>query len=69
MKEIIRDRRLTPEEIEKYRRIREQAQADLIDQFHDTARDAGPPDIPSVSMKYAADGSSTRSNHMGMRPM
>ena len=28
-----------------------------------------PPSIPSVSVKYAQDGSSTKSNAMGMRPM
>ncbi|MBY0527271.1 MAG: hypothetical protein K2R98_28000 [Gemmataceae bacterium] len=28
-----------------------------------------PPSIPSVSVKYARDGSSTRSNVLGMRPM
>ena len=28
-----------------------------------------PPSIPSVSVKYAQDGSSTKSNVMGMRPM
>ena len=27
------------------------------------------PKIPSVSVRYAGDGSSTRSNNMGMRPM
>jgi len=28
-----------------------------------------PISIPSVSVKYAQDGSSTRSNSLGMRPM
>lgn len=28
-----------------------------------------PQSIPSVSVKYAQDGSSTRSNALGMRPM
>src|SRR5205085_4439237 len=56
-----------------YKLIREQVEADLpdlIDQFHQTRnpRNAAP-SIPSISVKYAHDGSSTKSNAMGMRPM
>ena len=76
MKRIIRDRRLTPEEAAKYNKIREQVAADLPDliaQFHEqmSARDAKQKvqSIPTVSVTYAHDGSSTRSNELGMRPM
>lgn len=74
MKRIIRDRRLTPEEAEKYKHIREQVDQDLPDlvaqhQEHRATLDAIPAAFPTVSMRYATDGSSTRSNAMGMRPM
>jgi len=76
MKQIIRDRRLTPEEVAKYAKIREQIAEelpDLIARHHERMAigeaKQGEPAIPSLSMKYAGDGSSTRSNNMGMRPM
>ena len=76
MKRITRDQRLTPEEAEKYKRIRDQVKQDLPDLIaqqheHMAARNAkqSGPSIPTVSMKYATDGSSTKSNAMGMRPM
>lgn len=76
MKHISRDRRLTPEEAAKYNKIREQVAADLPDliaQYHEQmpAREAkqGEPSIPCVSVRYARNGSSTRSNVLGMRPM
>jgi superfamily II DNA or RNA helicase len=73
MKRITRDRRLTPEEAAKYNKIREQVAQelpDLIARHHQRmAARAATPSIPTVSMKYATDGSSTRSNAMGMRPM
>jgi superfamily II DNA or RNA helicase len=76
MKRNVRGRRLTPEEVAKYKLIREQVDADLpdlIEQYHQqmSTHDAkhGAPSIPSVSVRYAHDGSSTRSNALGMRPM
>ena len=80
MKRIIRERRLTTEEAEKYQSIREQAATelpDLIARHHERAgdflqREAARQDhrsIPSVSVRYARNGSSTRANAMGMRPM
>src|SRR5688572_21923885 len=80
MKRIIRDRRLTDEEAGKYQLIRDQVRnelPELITQHHQRMadRDAsqaasrGRPAIPSVTVKYAHDGSSTRANALGMRPM
>jgi hypothetical protein len=72
MKRITRDRRLTPEEAAKYNKIREQIQQELpelIARHHERMAARDVPSIPTVSMKYVADGSSTRSNAMGMRPM
>lgn len=76
MKHITRDRRLNPEEAAKYRQIRQQVERELpelIARHHQrmATREVKVevPSIPSVSMKYATDGSSTRSNAMGMRPM
>jgi superfamily II DNA or RNA helicase len=74
MKRIIRDRRLTAEEAEKYERIREQVAAELPDLIARHQRGLGDSDqrklsIPSVIVKYARDGSSTKANAMGMRPM
>lgn len=79
MKRIIRDRRLTPEEAEKYQAIRDQVAEelpDLIERHHERLADLDQSQqrpnhrsIPSVSVKYAHDGSSTRANAMGMRPM
>ena len=77
MKRIIRDRPLSPEEAAKYDKIREQVAAelpDLISRHHGrmAAQEARenppahrPPSIPSVSVKYAHDGSSTKSNGWG----
>jgi superfamily II DNA or RNA helicase len=76
MKHITRDRRLTPEEAAKYNKIREQVAEELpelIARHHErmAAREAKQRQntIPSVSVRYARDGSSTRSNSLGMRPM
>jgi superfamily II DNA or RNA helicase len=80
MKRITRDRPLTPEEAAKYKQVREQVAQelpDLIARHHarmDSASNghAAAGDrlaIPSVSVKYAHDGSSTRANQYGMRPM
>ncbi len=73
MKRIVRDRRLTPEESAKYQRIREQVETDLPDlvaQFQQSRDVKGSThSIPSVSVRYAHDGSSTKANAAGMRPM
>jgi superfamily II DNA or RNA helicase len=79
MKRITREQRLTPEEAKKYQSIRDQVTEelpDLIARHHDRLADldqsqANPNyrPIPSVSVKYAHDGSSMRANAMGMRPM
>jgi superfamily II DNA or RNA helicase len=72
MKRIIRDRRLTPEEAAKYNKIREQVAQELPDLIsrHDERMAAQERrSIPSVSVKYAHNGSSTKSNALGMRPM
>ena len=73
MKHITRDRWLTDEEAAKYNSIREQVAAELPDLIarhkERMAEREAKPSIPSVSMKYAGDGSSTRANNMGMRPM
>ena len=80
MKRITRDRRLTPEEVAKYDKIREQIAEELpelVARHHArmAAREAQPPGgagrvaIPSVSVRYAHDGRSTKSNALGMRPM
>ena len=82
MNRIIRDRPLTPEEADKYDTIRSKIDGELpglIARHHarmasKAATSAAPPSpavpsVPSVSMIYASDGSSTRSNAMGMRPM
>ncbi len=76
MKRIIRESRLTDEEAEKYQSIREQVTAelpDLIARHHEGSGDLDQPEvvrsIPSVTVKYAHNGSSTKSNAMGMRPM
>ncbi len=71
MKRITRERRLTPEEAKKYQSIRDQIGVELPDliarQTEATRKDRR--SIPSVSVKYAHNGSSTRANSMGMRPM
>lgn len=80
MKRIIRERLLTTEEAEKYETIREQVAAelpDLIARHHERMSQMVQPEamlrdhrsIPSVSVRYAHNGSSTRANAMGMRPM
>ena len=80
MKRIIRDRWLTPEEADKDQLIRDQVAEELpelIARHHQRMSDrdrsqALSPNygsIPSVTVKYAHDGSSTRANAMGMRPM
>jgi superfamily II DNA or RNA helicase len=72
MKRITRDRRLTPEEAAKYNKVREQIQQELpelLERHYERMAARNVPSIPTVSMKYVADGSSTRSNAMGMRPM
>lgn len=80
MKRIIRQHSLTPEEAEKYQSIRDQVAEelpDLIARHHERVDDFVQPEatrqnyrsIPSVSVKYAHNGSSTRANAMGMRPM
>ena len=75
MKRIIRERLLTAEEAEKYASIRSQVAAELPDLIarHQDGRafvqhEATRP-IPSVCVKYASNGSSTKANAMGMRPM
>lgn len=80
MKRITRERLLTPEEAEKYRAIRDQIAAELPDLIARHQESSGSPDhaqsngiqpvaIPSISVRYAHNGSSTRANAMGMRPM
>lgn len=76
MKRIVRDRRLTPEEAAKYGKIREQVAQELPDLIarHEQrmAKEASAPQprsIPSVSVIYARNGSSTKANALGMRPM
>ena len=80
MKQITRDRRLTPEEIAEDKRIREQVEKelpDLIARHHERMAAREQPEaarqehasIPSISVRYARDGSSTKSNALGMRPM
>ena len=72
MKRITRERRLTAEEAVKYQSIRDQVAAELpelIARYQGGRGDLDRPNIPSVTVKYAHDGSSTRPNAMGMRPM
>ena len=80
MKRITRERRLTPEESDKYQSIRDQVAAglpDLIARHQEPLSASARPEaakqdyrsIPSISVRYAHDGSSTRANAMGMRPM
>ncbi|QDV62185.1 hypothetical protein [Crateriforma conspicua] len=74
MKRIKRDRRLTPEEAAKYKAVRENVATelpDLVARHHDriAAKASKSRSIPSVSVRYAGDGRSTRANDMGMRPM
>jgi superfamily II DNA or RNA helicase len=74
MKRITRERLLTPEEAEKYQSIREQVAAELPDLVarHQAALGDSAQrkvTIPSVTVRYAHNGSSTRANAMGMRPM
>ena len=80
MKRIIRPRRLTPEEALKYQSIRDKVAEELPDLMARHRKRLGEMDqsrvtrpnyrpIPSVTVKYAHDGSSTRSNALGMRPM
>jgi hypothetical protein len=74
MKRITRERKLTAEEAARYDAIRKQTDEELpelIERYRQH-REAAAHDkrtIPSVSVTYAADGSSTRSNELGMRPM
>lgn len=74
MKRITRERKLTAEEAARYDAIREQTDEELpelIERYRQHREAAGHDKrkIPSVSVTYAADGSSTRSNALGMRPM
>ena len=80
MKRITRNRRLTVEEAAKYQKIREQVAEELPDlmaRHHERMRDTTMtngqhqkrPNIPSVSVNYPGDGTSTLANVMGMRPM
>lgn len=81
MKRIIRDRRLTPGEAAKHNKTRAQVAQelpDLIARHHDRmaskeAQKDSPAQaarsIPSVSVTYARNGSSTKANALGMRPM
>ncbi|HSH39260.1 MAG TPA: DEAD/DEAH box helicase [Chthoniobacterales bacterium] len=80
MKRITRERLLTAEEAEKYQAIRNQITAelpDLIARHHKAHADsehigAAHEDrrsIPSVSVTYSRNGSSTKANAVGMRPM
>ena len=74
MKRIIRERPLTAEEAEKYESIRDQVAAevpDLIARHQQSLSDSDQRkiNIPSVTVKYAHNGSSTKANAMGMRPM
>lgn len=80
MKRIIRDRFLTPAEVAEDKTIRDQVAKDLPDliAWHHArvaeldqaqAMPANYRPIPSVSVNYAHNGSSTRANELGMRPM
>jgi superfamily II DNA or RNA helicase len=80
MKRIIRENRLTDEEAEKYQTIRDQVAADvprLVSRHQQEREDAAQgeangenhPSIPTLSVRYARNGTSTRSNALGMRPM
>jgi superfamily II DNA or RNA helicase len=74
MKRITREQRLTSEEAAKYQSIRDQVAKelpDLIARHRERLADSDQPKItiPSVTVKYAHNGSSTRANAMGMRPM
>src|SRR5437870_4204184 len=74
MKRVTRERRLTSEEAQKYQAIRDQVAQelpDLIARHQERLGDSDQPKItiPSVIVKYAHNGSSTRANAMGMRPM
>ncbi len=73
MKRIIRQRPLSAEEAAKYKLVREQVAdelPELIARHHERqAQTKAQPSIPSVSVRYAHDGSSTKSNALGMRPM
>src|SRR5436190_21095790 len=80
MKRIIRERILTAEEAAEDQKIRDQVAAELpgliarhhaglaepaqIEATHEDRRS-----IPSVSVTYARNGSSTRANPPAMRPM
>jgi superfamily II DNA or RNA helicase len=71
MKRITREQWLTSDEAKKYQSIRDQIDAELPALI---ARQSGATQqdhrsIPSVSVRYAHNGSSTRANSMGMRPM
>jgi superfamily II DNA or RNA helicase len=72
MKRITRQGQLTAEEAVKYQTIRDQVAAELpelIARHHEGTGEPAQRQIPSVTVKYARDGSSTRANSMGMRPM
>ncbi len=74
MKRVTRERQLTSEEAQKYQVIRDQVAQelpDLIARHHERLGDSDQPriTIPSVTVKYAHNGSSMRANAMGMRPM
>jgi hypothetical protein len=80
MKRIIRERRLTDEEAEKYQAIRDEIAVELPDLIARHQEDYGEEaqieavhedrrSIPSVSVTYSRNGSSTRANALGMRPM
>ena len=80
MKRVIRQQRLSPDDAAKYRSIREQVAGELPELVarhqERTESTAGPkaegnghPAIPTVTVKYAHDGSSVKSNPLGMRPM
>ncbi len=80
MKRITREHLLTTEEADKDQSIRDQIAEelpDLIARHHEHLGDfvqteaagRGYRSIPSVSVRYAHNGSSTRANALGMRPM
>ena len=80
MKRVTPPRQLSQEEAAKYQSVREQIAGelpDLIVRHHARMESVQPPQvgrdgrrsIPSISVKYAHDGSSTKLGPLGMRPM
>src|SRR4051794_10729676 len=71
MKRIIREHFLTPEEAAEDQAIRDRVAAELPELIAWHHKEVGDSQrqIPSVSVRYARNGSSTRANALGMRPM